>query len=58
MFETPREIEQREPKGLWIVTIVAVLVVMVGAFFYTKYRGSAQKPAAAAGRTSAGEGRS
>jgi len=53
MFETPEEVKQKEPKGFWIGMGVVVLVVVVGALFYTMSRGGAPKQAPAAASTAA-----
>jgi hypothetical protein len=48
MFETPKEVEQKEPKGFWIGLAVAAVVVAGGAVFYTISRGGAPKQASTA----------
>jgi hypothetical protein len=56
MFETPEEVKQKEPKGFWIAIAVVVAVVAVGAYFFVRSRGNANKQASAAGASAVVKG--
>jgi hypothetical protein len=41
MFETPEEIKEKSPKGMWIALVVVAVAVVVGVLLYMRSRGGA-----------------
>ena len=56
MFETPKEVEQKEPKGFWIGIVVVMAVIALGGYFFVKSRDNAAKQASASNAPAVAKG--